>query len=424
MATNIRPAISVFTIVALTMACLAAGGSVRGLIPEAAIRFDVDQVALVTLATAPGSTATLAPQARPSPKPKPTPKPTPRPTPTPAPTPKPTPRPTAPPTPRPTVYATPRPTPRPTPKRTQTSAPTTAPAGAGVVAPSIETTLVGSATSSPSSEPFGWVVGVVLGLVLVTGLGLVVVALRRRRTPTALDAAGMTAAAAAQTSQPPIAARSPDVAPHLPTPSGDENIPRWRRPSVAAARFGNGNTSAIRTAMADSTIRTRPARVFAESTEVLGERMVVRYGVPLLSRPDEAFGRAREHLTSGDQVEILDRGEIWANVITPSGAAGWVPSATLGPVSGERVTSDEDPAQALEPRGAAQHVAPPSLEMLLEAARRAREEAAREEAARAPTSTPPEETAARTTEPTPAASDGRRPRDRRRPKVRSTTRRT
>jgi len=266
-----------------------------------------------------------------------------------------------------------------------------------------------------SSEPFGWLGGFVL--VLVAGLGLVVVALRRRRTPAALEAAGPMAET--QTPEPPIGARSPKAAPHLTPPSSDENIPRWRRPSVAAARFGNGNTSAIRTASADSMIRTRPVRVFTESTEVLGERMVVRYGVPLLNQPDEAFGRSRENLTSGDQVEILDHGEIWANVITPSGAAGWVPSATLGPLSGERLTAVEGPAQAVEPGGAAEDVQPPSLEMLLDAARRAREEAAREQ-----TSTLPDETADKATEQGPATTDGRRPRDRRRPKVRSTSRRT
>jgi hypothetical protein len=189
---------------------------------------------------------------------------------------------------------------------------------------------------------------------------------------------------------------------------GDENVPRWRRPSVAAARYGNGNTSAIRPATAASMLQGRPARVFAEPTDLLGARMVVRYGVPLLNRPEEEFGRVLEELTSGDQVEILDHGDIWANVITPSGAAGWVPSATLGPTAGGRDDEGEIPALAVDPALSPPDAEPPSLEALLEGARRAREDA-RE----------PEKPAA---EAGPAKSDRLRPPARRRPKTRSATR--
>jgi hypothetical protein len=155
----------------------------------------------------------------------------------------------------------------------------------------------------------------------------------------------------------------------------------------------------------------RPARVFAEPTDLLGERMIVRYGVPLLNRPEEEFGRVLEELASGDQVEILDHGDIWANVITPSGAAGWVPSATLGPPAGGRDDEGEDPALAVDPALSPPDAEPLSLEALLEAARRAREEVARQVDAPAAESGP-------------AKSDDRRPRPRRRPKTRSATRQT
>jgi hypothetical protein len=158
-------------------------------------------------------------------------------------------------------------------------------------------------------------------------------------------------------------------------------------------------------------LRARPARVFAEPTDLLGERMIVLYGVPLLNRPEEEFGRVLEELASGDQVEILEHGDIWANVITPSGAAGWVPSATLGPSSGRRDEVGEDPAVAVDPALSPHDAEPPSLEALLEEARRAREGATRE----------PEKPAA---EPGSEKSDDRRPRPRRRPKPRSTTRQT
>jgi hypothetical protein len=258
--------------------------------------------------------------------------------------------------------------------------------------------------SGSTSAPSGWVGGIVLGLVLATGLALVVVARRRQRASLRLDAAQAVAEAAVGMPFVPIRSGTPS-----PPLEGDENVPRWRRPSVAAARFGNGNTSAIRTATAASMLRGRPARVFAEPTDLLGERMVVRYGVPLLNRPEEEFGRVLEELASGDQVEILDHGDIWANVITPSGAAGWVPSATLGPTTARRDDEGEDPAVAVDPALSSHDAEPPSLEALLEEARRAREEAARE----------PEKP---DVEAGPAKSDDRPPRPRRRPKTRSTTR--
>jgi hypothetical protein len=267
--------------------------------------------------------------------------------------------------------------------------------------------------------------GIRVALVLASGLGLAVIARRRRRSALPPPAAPAMTEAATQTLAQPVPSRIPNL-----PPAGDEDVPRWRRPSVAAARYGNGNTSAIRSAPAGSTIRTRPARAFAEPTEVLGARTVVRYGVPLLNRPDEAFGRALGNLASGDQVEILDHGDIWANVITPSGAAGWVPSATLGPMAGKRDGDGEDPAHGLEPGASPPDVEPPSLETLFEAARRARAETAHE-----PDSTPGG-IAART-QPAevnhedrsagdggPTGSDGRRNRPRRRPKLRSTTRPT
>jgi hypothetical protein len=266
--------------------------------------------------------------------------------------------------------------------------------------------------------------GILLGLVLATGLLLVVVARRRQQAALRLEAAQAIAEAAVGTPFVPVRSLAPS-----PPLEGDENIPRWRRPSVAAARYETDNVRAIRAAEPAAMLRARPPRVFAEPTDVLGERMAVRYGVPLLNRPDEAFGRALENLASDDQVEILDRGDIWANVITPSGAAGWVPTATLSPTAGKGDPDDEEPALALASGASPQAVEPPSLEMLFEASRRAREEAARE-----PVSRP----VVRAARGKPAAGgrhddgpadgagapedDGRRARARRRPKVRSATR--
>jgi len=296
--------------------------------------------------------------------------------------------------------------------------------GAGIVVPREGPDRGGSPVSKPSLGPSGLVIGILLGLVLVTGLVLVVVARRRQRTAFQLEAAQAMADAAVGSQFASVLAVTPSE-----PPAPDANIPRWRRPSLAAARYETDNVRAIRAAEPAAILRTRPARTFREPTGLLGERTVVRFGVPLLNRPDEAYGRTLEDLISGDHVEILEQGAVWTNVITPSGAAGWVPTATLSPSAGAHDTDGEDPALALEPRGTPQQVEPPSLEMLLEAARRARQEAAVE-----PDSKPVAKRARRKSvaaegspekaakDAGPADSDERRPRARRRPKASSTSR--
>jgi hypothetical protein len=288
-------------------------------------------------------------------------------------------------------------------------------------------TKPGDAPANESAVgPSGWVGGIVLGLILATGLVLVVVARRRQQTSQQLEAVQAIVGAAAGT--PPIPIRP--IAPSQP-PEPEASIPRWRRPSLTAARYETDNMRAVRAAEPAAALRVRPARVFAQPTEELGERMLVRYGVPLLNRPDEPFGRIMGDLANGDQVEVLDQGEIWSNVITPSGAAGWVPTATLIPSTivsdGER----DDPA--LESEASTQHDPPPSLETLFEAARRAREEAAGEPDAtpgrgatrRRPSTGDGQWDAGADTsagEDAAGKSDGRRTRARRRPKVRSASR--
>jgi hypothetical protein len=295
--------------------------------------------------------------------------------------------------------------------------------GAGIVVPREGPDRGRSPVITPGLGPSGLVSGILLGLVLVTGLVLVVVARRRQRTAVQLEAAQAMADAAVGSQFASVLAVTPSE-----PPAPDANIPRWRRPSLAAARYETDNVRAIRAAEPAAILRTRPARTFREATDLLGERTVVRFGVPLLNRPDEAYGRTLEDLVSGDQVEILEQGAVWTNVITPSGAAGWVPTATLAPTAAANDAGGEDPALALEPRATPQEVEPPSLEMLLEAARRARQEAAVEPDAKpgrrgrrksAAAEGRKEEAA---DDAGPADSEERRPRPRRRPKASSTSR--
>jgi hypothetical protein len=70
--------------------------------------------------------------------------------------------------------------------------------------------------------------------------------------------------------------------------------------------------------------------VFAGPIDELVERSWVRYdGVPLLDRADDVLGRTYRDLDGGDEVEVVERGDIWAFVRTPNGVAGWLPTMTL-----------------------------------------------------------------------------------------------
>jgi len=114
------------------------------------------------------------------------------------------------------------------------------------------------------------------------------------------------------------------------SPSPNRALPRWLDPSIAAARFRTDTTTGIRAAVAAATAPARMPLVFAGPVDELVERAWIRYdGVPLLDRPDDVLGRAQRDLDGGDEVEVVERGEIWAAVRTPNGVAGWLPAMTL-----------------------------------------------------------------------------------------------
>jgi hypothetical protein len=257
-----------------------------------------------------------------------------------------------------------------TPSRTATA---TMPAAGGIVAP--------SSGAVPSAAPLG---GLELGsttsllvVVLPIMLGLVAAALfvtlaRRRRT-------GGLDELVPSTSLPAREWRTGAIVPQLVATAGDApapqvrgaNLPRWLDPSVTAARFRTDTTTAARAAAATvavSSSRARPAVVFTDAVDEPTRRRLVRYdGVPLLDRPDDALGHARGELDGGDEVEILERQDIWARVRTPAGAEGWVPNMTL---SAAVAATDEDHFMAPDVSVSDQATPtdePPSLEALLEA---------------------------------------------------------
>jgi hypothetical protein len=160
----------------------------------------------------------------------------------------------------------------------------------------------------------------------------------------------------------------------------DRNLPRWLDPSVAAARFRTDTTTAVRAAAAVAIAPARAPVVFTSPIDELTERMRVRYdGVPLLDRPDDVLGRTLGELDGGDEVELLERGEIWARVKTPKAAAGWLPSMTLAPVATVAEEDDLDAHEPIQPEPPMPADDSPTLEALLEtiaAQRLARQEVA------------------------------------------------
>ncbi len=216
------------------------------------------------------------------PAPPPTPKPTPPPAPTPPPTPPPTPAPTAPPpaatpvataapvappvaTPSPAIPVAPPPSGEPT--TSGSPAPSSSTVASASPDPAATTPAIGPGASStpiPVSAPiagasFDPPTGAIL-LALFGGLGMLLVAGKRRRrtpSPAAAAVAGATISTAQEsaadpddyhvTPLPSMRELVPPLDPRLlsgdegpdETPPGEAAIPRWLRPSVREARFAN-----------------------------------------------------------------------------------------------------------------------------------------------------------------------------------------
>ena len=119
-----------------------------------------------------------------------------------------------------------------------------------------------------------------------------------------------------------------------PIDAAEAGMPRWRRPSVQAARksdpsayvegahmsFDNGLVSAIEG----------------------HERRIIRYRVVrLLDAPDELRSSDIGQLDQGDEVQLLERSGAYWKVLCPDGRQGWLHKMTLG-----EVVRDEAPAPA------------------------------------------------------------------------------
>ena len=147
---------------------------------------------------------------------------------------------------------------------------------------------------------------------------------RRDEAPTESDA-NLAAAAAS-----PYAMLESQLAPAYAgvdpgTGGTDLNLPRWRRPSLLAARKSDPVRNGVE--HVNLTFGVQGAATTG------GERQIVRYRlVRLLDRPDEMLGQAVDSLDEGDEVEILERHGTYRRVATPDGRQGWLHRMTLGDI--------------------------------------------------------------------------------------------
>ena len=169
---------------------------------------------------------------------------------------------------------------------------------------------------------------VVLGLTMSTiasvAIAWFVVARRRRRDDdqeaplTHAPALAVTAPVAAPFSAPLPFAVDPG------TGGTDVDMPRWRRPSLMAARKSDPIRSTA--AAASLTFAQAPG-----GRATRGERRLVRYRiVRLFDQPDELIGTTVGSLDEGDEVEVLETRGMYRRVQAPDGRTGWLHKMTLG----------------------------------------------------------------------------------------------
>ncbi|HLX35585.1 MAG TPA: hypothetical protein VKR30_10145 [Candidatus Limnocylindrales bacterium] len=171
-----------------------------------------------------------------------------------------------------------------------------------------------------------------LAIVLAGLVGMAGVVRRRRQVelppvehPTVVAMAPQSAVAAAASNDP------------------EANMPRWRRPSVQAARFSDP-------AKFGSASRA-PSRFGPATAPTTAELRVVRYAmVPLLDRPDEVLGMQMADLMAGDELQVVESSGPYWEVVTAEGERGWVHRTTLGmPATiGRETVAAEEPKIEVE----------------------------------------------------------------------------
>ncbi len=122
-------------------------------------------------------------------------------------------------------------------------------------------------------------------------------------------------------------------------PDPEDNMPRWRRPSLLVAR----KADPIR-----DPAPVRPAMAFPRQASGIPddvERRQVRYTVAaLLDRPDELRSTQIGEVTAGDELQVEGRSGTFCRIICPDGRQGWIHRTALTePLgSGRRTWEIED----------------------------------------------------------------------------------
>jgi hypothetical protein len=123
----------------------------------------------------------------------------------------------------------------------------------------------------------------------------------------------------------------PDLAVQLPTAdegerSPEDALPRWRRPSLLAARK---STPGLDLEVVEAQRLTFEHAVVEPTPD--HERRRIRYRmVRLTDKPDEILGVELGRLDEGDEVELITSYGAYWRVRTPLGQEGWVHRMTLG----------------------------------------------------------------------------------------------
>ncbi len=180
------------------------------------------------------------------------------------------------------------------------------------------------------------------GLVTLGGIGLFMALMAGTRRREALPVAE-TALPAAQLAVPAPAGSSwaetrglAVAAPAADVPPEEALIPRWRRPSLRAAR---------QLSERDVPIEHMPLLFRSAPDADADRRQVVYRLVRMGTEPDEFAGEEVGRLDRGDEVEVLREEAGYCLVRTPLDAVGWVHRTTLrgfddGPIFELRLETD------------------------------------------------------------------------------------
>lgn len=157
---------------------------------------------------------------------------------------------------------------------------------------------------------------VAVGLAIVVA-GIVGMAgrVRGRRAPERLDEV---------IEHPTVVAMAPESAVAAAANDPEATMPRWRRPSLLAARRADASRGY-------GVVERAAMHFTADTAPTTAELRIVRYAVvPLLDRPDEVMGMQVMDLIVGDEVQVIESTGAYWEVVCPDGERGWVHRTTLG----------------------------------------------------------------------------------------------